>query len=1329
MNSHRLSHFRTLLFLLVVACVLFIPSSSTEITEPIIDGDYIYIDDEKAYLKGTYSTTHGQPIEHWAMTKTFTGDCDMAIGFDGKVAWPTKVLLDDPHYVYWNTNELKTFYHVSNFAPTTDTPDYGNWYNPLKYKFNHKIFIGYNNATNESIWQDVSGTVAYFDSQENDGTNYTITWHTEHSRLEQYRDISNRILSNPIEYEFDNKNLWFVTKNIPMTAGEIRKIIIEMDGKIELGEQSYKYDIIWWPSHQTIAEARIAGNLYILDPYWNISFSTRKPITITTNGTSTPTGSQVLLNISYESEMQADFNDTRFTNSSHVEIPYWIESKVDSSYALVWVNLSDAITDPGSDTIWMYYGNAGLSDGGDGDDTFSQYHGIASSSFLDSLIITPNNIVIEIMGKIPSTGNNNVWWGLGKVQADNPSDGLIMKMYDWGSNPNASCYSFAYDNGATTVRYTDHFLAENTYYRMTIKRFNTEAHYYFDNVEFMTAITTNLPDENIGLGMNANSGTGYQEWSFIRKYIDNEPTPSYGTAQHYINSLHYNSTSPYNITIESDGTLTSNRSIMAGDDINDTAQSTGTSHLIVTQFNNSESIVRNFTFTGDNLDWYQVENITGSYSLKNSTGTIQTVADGNFTTDIVAGDYWVESAGISIVLLSQTPSIIYTNSTGYMNISYGITHGATGLNNTSVSFIYRNYDWDLSDSNHSIRPPSNDLALVWDFNGRILRAANRNETVGRLNFEDNNDITGGDTYTWSGLDENHTRLTIVPVNSTYTLVYINGTVHDVMPQMWYLDRSDLQEASKTQLAIHKNQNVLVKFWNFEIYKGNTDFLGVGYTDTSLNSNPALWPSDANLVNYYYISSGYDPVTGGDPITSGYAVYMGSLNASEWVDHVYSPHSNSNYVRGFIDNNYLHSVINTTNISYVYYTSNTDTAKPYYINMTNVATSTNRTFANTNTLWAGGTYPLSAQSYTPNIWFAFMTLNMSFDHRLYVADNNDLWGSSSMSRTNITQALFPPTTPTIDHFHFPTANDIDYDMDGVYYGNFSIGCGVSSDPDGGDVTHNLTLHYANNLTFVTIINNTFTDKDITHNGVYFDANFSSISYYSQTENYTLRLIATDDESESVTVWLGVNFSLDGSPRIISYSPETPVSSSEGENQTFSITTNLPGNVTWYLDSVEVFNETGVNSSSYSNSTAAVGTYNVTVITTNVNGSNPMMWDWTVESMSKMPLSIFIMWSVIMCAGVVIGFMATGLNGITSSLLTATIAYMNSKNIINGNVVQYVAGESTTDTIEIGYRSIESLPMSYIYLFIAIVMVIVFILQVWNEIQYNLEPDMGGDFFDE
>lgn len=1239
MISRRLS-FKAF-FIILIACVLFIPSSSTEIAEPIRDGDYIYIEDSKAYLKGTYSTTHGQDIEHWAMTKQFTGDCDMAIGFDGEVAWPTKILLEDQHYVYWNTNESKIFYYATNFAPTTDTQDYGNWYNSLKYKFDHKIYIGYDNDTNESVWQDVIGTVAYFDSQTNDGTNYTITWHTEHSRLEQCRDISNRILSNPIEYEYDGKNLWFVTKDIPMTAGVMRKVIIEMDGKMEWGTgNSYKYDIIWKPSHQSIAEAKAAGNLYVLDPLWNSSYDVRLKMPINnTAGAGALTYYQIGVNVS---SYDVNASSMRcYNRTSGAIISHWNESVVGGNVYKLWTN-NTAITSGWDENYYCaWQSTPTYISTSDGDATFEHFDGFENG--VSDWTCNAGTFVAST-SKARTGSHSGFWSG---TLGDNRHKGIF---YDFGTKTSDfilefSVYkvidgmqfvNFGTSSNAPDVGYTPgEFYAKYTTLRnpgtgdilidpfgvgwtdYTIIEHPASNSFAVNISGAHTYSNSSLPYYSIAdprfvsfydVSSASNKIDMYVDNVRIRKYTLNEPSYEDIKVEHYSNSLHYNTTQEVNNTIYSNpAEIALNRSAVTSDDINDTAGSTGISYIQITNKDNTASIVRNFTILGDDLDWYQAENITGSYSMKNSSGTIQTVADRNFTVNLVAGNYWIEQGEISIVLLSQTPSIIYTNSTGCINISYGVTHSSSGLDNTSVSFIYRNYDWDLSDSNHSIRPPTNDLASEWNFDGRILRAANRNETPG-LNFENNATITGGDTYTWSGLDENSTKLTIVPVNSTYTKVYINATVHCIMPQMWYLDRTDQQQSTKTQLPIHKTQNVLIKFWNFEIFKGNYNFLGVGYTDTSLSSNPALWPSDANPVNFYYVNSSYDPATGGDPITSGYAVYMGSLNASGWVDHVYNPHTNSNYVRGFIDNNYLHTVVNTTNISYLYFTSNTESSKPYYINMTNVASSTNRSFANTNTLWTGNTPPYTPRVYTPNFWVAFMKLNMSLDHKLYAADNNDLWGSSSMNRTNITQALFPPTNPVIDHFHF--LGETDYDMDGVYYGNFSIGCGVSTDPDGGDVTHNLTLHYDNG-TFVTIINNTFTDKDITHNGVYFDVNFSSIPYYSDDVNYTLRLIANDDESESVTVWLGVNFTLSITPIITLYTPSTPVTTIQHDTQEFTINVSQIVNVTWYIDGSVVSTVNNTNYSTYSNSTAPIGTYNVTAHVENVNGTRQQVWEWIVE----------------------------------------------------------------------------------------------------------------------
>jgi hypothetical protein len=199
-----------------------------------------------------------------------------------------------------------------------------------------------------------------------------------------------------------------------------------------------------------------------------------------------------------------------------------------------------------------------------------------------------------------------------------------------------------------------------------------------------------------------------------------------------------------------------------------------------------------------------------------------------------------------------------------------------------------------------------------------------------------------------------------------------------------------------------------------------------------------------------------------------------------------------------------------------------------------------------------------------------------------------------------------------------------------------------------------------------------------------------------------------------------------PTVVSYSPATPYSSINQSNITFEVEFSQTGNITWYFEGVEIQTNNTTTTASYTNTSSVTGgPYNITAIFINDAGTVSQTWQWTVslQQDNEMPLSIFIMWSCVMMLGAFLGFTQTGIFGITTSLLSTIIAFMNSKMIINGTVVQYFAGVSSTDTIVTGYRSIESLPLSYIFMFIAIIMTIVFLLQLKNEIMYQIEPDIG------
>lgn len=114
------------------------------------------------------------------------------------------------------------------------------------------------------------------------------------------------------------------------------------------------------------------SGLIMLTPngdWWNNWWRKRKAITIS-NTAGALSGYQVLLDVSYDSDMQSDFDDLRFTNATGTELDYWLESKTDSSSALVWVE-TDSLAASGDTTIYMYYGNSAATSASSAANTFT----------------------------------------------------------------------------------------------------------------------------------------------------------------------------------------------------------------------------------------------------------------------------------------------------------------------------------------------------------------------------------------------------------------------------------------------------------------------------------------------------------------------------------------------------------------------------------------------------------------------------------------------------------------------------------------------------------------------------------------------------------------------------------------------------------------------------------------------------------------------------------------------------------------------------------------------------------------------------------------------
>ncbi len=104
--------------------------------------------------------------------------------------------------------------------------------------------------------------------------------------------------------------------------------------------------------------------------WYDQNWSKRKRVRINNNATSSEVNIEVKFNVVYDSDMQSDFDDLRFTDSSGTtSIPYWIESLTAAASSTVWVKVP-ALPASGMADIFMYYGHATVAGGTSGTSTF-----------------------------------------------------------------------------------------------------------------------------------------------------------------------------------------------------------------------------------------------------------------------------------------------------------------------------------------------------------------------------------------------------------------------------------------------------------------------------------------------------------------------------------------------------------------------------------------------------------------------------------------------------------------------------------------------------------------------------------------------------------------------------------------------------------------------------------------------------------------------------------------------------------------------------------------------------------------------------------------------
>lgn len=125
----------------------------------------------------------------------------------------------------------------------------------------------------------------------------------------------------------------------------------------------------------------------------------RKPVTIT----NFQPDFQTKVTVAYDSDMKADFSDIRFHDPvSNQELPYWFESRTNSSTATVWVKTRV------SSTINLYYGNATASSADNGAATFEFFDDFAGTA-IDTAKWTKVGSYYTQNNELLSSGGSGNW--------------------------------------------------------------------------------------------------------------------------------------------------------------------------------------------------------------------------------------------------------------------------------------------------------------------------------------------------------------------------------------------------------------------------------------------------------------------------------------------------------------------------------------------------------------------------------------------------------------------------------------------------------------------------------------------------------------------------------------------------------------------------------------------------------------------------------------------------------------------------------------------------------------------------------------------------------
>lgn len=128
--------------------------------------------------------------------------------------------------------------------------------------------------------------------------------------------------------------------------------------------------------------------------WYDTNWSKRKRVTVTNADATAYTDAVVPITVTFDGDMQSDFDDLRFTDASGItSLSYVRESYTPSTDALIWVKVPTLAASDDTE-IYMYYGNGSATSGSVGTTTFAVYDDFEDNNITeysgDTSLFTPN---------------------------------------------------------------------------------------------------------------------------------------------------------------------------------------------------------------------------------------------------------------------------------------------------------------------------------------------------------------------------------------------------------------------------------------------------------------------------------------------------------------------------------------------------------------------------------------------------------------------------------------------------------------------------------------------------------------------------------------------------------------------------------------------------------------------------------------------------------------------------------------------------------------------------------------------------------------------------